>query len=77
MQFDWKKDWPTKPGHYWFYGWRFGNKSRHPEVGLCFAFQGGSSLTIKMDSHLILRNEAIGIWKPAQLPTPPDGLLGT
>jgi hypothetical protein len=71
----WTKEWPTKPGHYWFYGYRFGNddgkeekKFYLVEVWLC----GKKDLAHVGNGHFWYVSEGHdGLWQPVKFPIPP------
>ena len=69
----WTDKWPTKPGSYWFYGWRFGNKERNPELSYVEIRQAQNCLIGVTRGHFLYPEEgAIGLWKPCELPQLPN-----
>jgi hypothetical protein len=47
MKEQWTDIWPTKEGTYWFYGFRFGDRSHEPLV------KGGKPFIDKPELHLV------------------------
>jgi hypothetical protein len=66
----WTKEWPTKPGHYWFYGKRF--EDMDPEMYLVKVWKLSDGFAYICESSFMYRSEGTdGWWMPAQLPEPP------
>lgn len=77
LEWDWKEDvwsdkWPTKPGHYWFYGWPFG-KSGDLQVKLMSAeaYKGGNAIMVVAEGAFLYRSQAHGMFAPAYVPREP------
>lgn len=71
---NWTKDFPTKMGHYWFYGWldRLGRSlGENPKLYLVERFETYSVAR----GQLIFKSDLTGIWKPAVLPEEPVSTL--
>jgi len=76
---DWTEDWPTEPGHYWFYGWCFrpwgSVRVRPPEWHFVRVSRTANSLAFVTDGHFLYKSEGgEGLWMPAMLPEPPTQL---
>lgn len=68
----WQRQWPDKPGTYWFYGWEFGIRSNHPpELRLVRVFQAKDAPIYVSERHIMSREEMVGLWMPASLPETP------
>lgn len=75
MKLKWTKTWPKKPGHYWFYGYRFRKEpDDKPEMNLVeVAFSGNNIPMYITKGHFLYKNEgAEGLWATAILPEPPN-----
>ena len=69
---NWTTEWPTRPGHYWLYGWRFRDRGKparfhHVEVqklqrGLVYLTNGYCLYKVQ---------GAGGIWQPVEFPELP------
>lgn len=77
----WTKDWPEEAGDYWFYGWRFGDKSdlhggkqNPPELSHVEVRKtGNNKFMFVTRGHFLYKEEgAIGIFAKIDLPTIPD-----
>lgn len=73
---EWVKDWPTEPGHYWFYGWcsKPLHRDYEPEMILV---KVSATATVNVFAYVgngqfIYRNDGVGVWKKATLPEPPS-----
>ena len=78
---EWAKEWPTEPGYYWFYGWRFkawgGTRSRPPELHFVRARRTANSIALVTNGHFLYKAEGgEGLWMPARVPEPPEQLKG-
>jgi hypothetical protein len=79
---EWTKEWPKEKGEFWFYGWahrRYDVESMlycEPEISLVkvrgTAIEG--SFAYIAGSHFIYEKQAIGVWKPAELPEVPENI---
>jgi hypothetical protein len=70
---DWSSAWPTEPGHYWFYGYRFGNHRKHgPKLWMVQArkFFPGDPITFWPDDGTMMAviDEPEGVWQ--RIPDP-------
>lgn len=73
---DWSEDWPTEPGHYWFYGWCFrawGDvRVNLPKWHFVRVRRTANSLAFVTNGHFLYKSEgAEGLWQAAMLPEPP------
>jgi len=70
----WTEEWPTKPGRYWFFGWRtaHGNYDMDPKLMSVYARRAGGErpwLVFVADGHFFWEREgARGAWVPADVP---------
>ena len=75
----WMTKWPTKPGSYWFYGWRFGYSEHDPAPELSFVevwLDGAKNLAYVTRGHFFYKSEgAMGFWAPVDIPTLPENEL--
>lgn len=73
---EWKKEWPTRPGHYWFYGWRFSrfDRKEKPELSLVVVRISGNKKPMYIThGHFMYREEgAEGLWQEVDLPKFPS-----
>lgn len=77
----WSHDWPTEPGLFWFYGWRFGRGrefgGHKEEPELCLVEIGETAVKgvfmYVTHGHFLYREEgATGLWQKTILPELPD-----
>jgi hypothetical protein len=74
----WTWDWPTEPGEYWFYGWRWGpgglNGTKPAEMCLVKArLSATGSVFYVTNGHFLHKAEgAKGKWRKANVPSPPS-----
>lgn len=73
----WSKEFPTKPGIYWFYGYRYGKISCgrpcSPKLLLVTASQGGNSMMFVAEGAFMHESETeCAHFKKADLPELPD-----
>lgn len=60
---DQRVDWPTKPGYYWFYGYRYGKFDGNgeicaePELVLCNAIKCANGFMITGDGQFLYKSE--------------------
>lgn len=58
----WTKEWPKKPGMYWFYGYVFGKIScgspSEPVLSLVTVNKTGTGCAYVMDGHFLYENQA-------------------
>jgi len=81
---DWLVPWPEKEGHYWFHGWLYGDDGiAAPETYLVQALRpitSGGKKSKKViyitEGDLLYAHEACGVWRPLELPVPPQELKG-
>lgn len=73
MEKSWTREWPTKEGIYWFYGYDFGKRDNaKPKHVLIEVHNGGNSLVIVGGGHFWYKSEGADGWfMPAILPEPP------
>lgn len=70
-QSKWTKEWPNKPGWYWFYGHKYG-EDNDPEYGMVRVFQGSNSLIHTIDSQFMFKSEGHdGVFMIVEPPSPP------
>jgi len=74
---DWQKEWPTEPGSWWFYGYRFGNKvfpwkeNEKRELCLVEVRKVSNGIILVTHGHFLDKREADGVWQKAILPELP------
>jgi hypothetical protein len=76
----WTKDWPTKPGLYWFFGWlsEFAIRNdREPRLEIVKAMEAGPPekqwMSFVSNGGFVYKSEgAKGFFKPMDLPELPD-----
>lgn len=71
----WTKEWPTKEGLYWFYGYRYGKISCgtpcESELGLISVRKIANGMIYILDGQFVFENETEEAhFKPAELPLP-------
>lgn len=75
---EWTTEWPTEPGTYWFYGYRYGYDGRLPnlnfvEIRSLQNSHGGWSLVgITRGAFMYKQEGHDGLWLPAELPPLPS-----
>ena len=76
---EWKKEWPTKPGWYWFYGWPFGRdryfKDDPPRLCMVSVHINiiNNRITYVRDGQFFYKEEcAVGLFKKAEVPDLPN-----
>ncbi len=70
----WQDEWPTEPGMWWFYGWRFGKErigGKNEEPELCLVEVHGTALMYATHGHFLHEESAVGKWQKALLPELP------
>jgi hypothetical protein len=80
MSKKWSKNFPTKAGNYWFYGWRFGKsmdlftkKPEKPELSFVEVHQVMNGLLFVTRGHCLEKSEGTeGLWCKAILPELPE-----
>lgn len=74
----WTKEWPTKPGMYWFYGFRFGKteSDQNPKLFFAQAFRtSNNKIAIIVDRQFVYMAEgAKGFWAKVDAPSIPEWL---
>lgn len=70
----WTFEWPTEPGHYWFYG-RETPYALKDEMQLVEARWSANGYLVVGSITILDQERACGMWQPAELPEPPDHLL--
>lgn len=75
----WQDEWPTEPGMWWLYGWRFKKfplrKKEKPELFLVEVRKTQNSLVAITMGHFLFKEEgAEGKWSKATLPPLPKGV---
>jgi len=80
-QSKWTNEWPTVPGSYWFFGWRFGDRDTDPELSYVEVADGGVSaqtqtkvLAFITRGHFLYRTSAVGFWQLCDMPELPQHL---
>ncbi|MCK9558588.1 MAG: hypothetical protein M0R50_11185 [Candidatus Cloacimonetes bacterium] len=76
----WSKEWPTKPGRYWLYGWTSNyiksKRKKKPELMYVDVYEIGiekTSLAFICKGGLIYKRDgADGLWAPIDLPELPS-----
>jgi len=73
---EWSKEWPTKEGTYWFYGYRYGRISCgfkcDPEYCFVRVFKAANGLMFKADGQFLYKSETEEAhFKKYKFPTPP------
>jgi hypothetical protein len=65
--------WPTEPGYYWFYGWKFGQFDKNPKYHSVEAvLDGGGKLMVVGDGHFWHKEHGMcGLFAHAEQPEPP------
>jgi hypothetical protein len=73
----WTKEWPTKSGVYWFYGWPFGDKNYPAELNLVrvIEFGNGPNGIIREGAFWYKSEGGIGLFCKAELPESPNKQL--
>lgn len=75
MRTQWKTEWPTEPGLYWFYGFPYGLRERDAKIDLSLVRavkNGQGSITCIREGHFFYKSEgAIGKFIPVELPELP------
>lgn len=68
---EWSKEWPSKPGWYWFYGQQF--KGEENELKAVEVFISGSNKpVVSAGSHFIFKSEVGDCrWLPIEKPSLP------
>lgn len=79
MNSNWTKDWPTKAGTYWFYGWAFMLKRRregNPRLSLVRVRASAKPdvMVCIGEGNFFYEAESDGVWLPATLPELPAEL---
>lgn len=74
---DWSEEWPTEPGRYWFYGYKWkpftSDMDKPPEMFLVKVRDGGNGVMRVTDGHFLYKAEGgRGLWTPAVLPEIPE-----
>mgnify|MGYP001590491584 CR=1 FL=1 len=70
----WTDEWPTEPGYYWFYGWKYGKTFAAIDKPIVVTFRNTSNGFRCDDSSM--EDEAVGMWQriaPPAVPTPDQG----
>lgn len=71
----WTPEWPTKPGSYWFYGYRFCRFDEADKPELCFVqvrMSGNKKPMYVTHGHFMYKEGgASGLWQKAVLPELP------
>lgn len=75
---EWTKEWPSEPGKYWFYGYRYGRVSvgREQKKVMCLVGvnkNGSGGLMYVAEGSFMYKNETeCSLFTPAILPKPPE-----
>ena len=70
---EWTIEWPTEPGNYWFYGYRFRSRTSPPELNLVKARGVRNGVALIVEGSFMFREEgAYGVWIKANLPDLPS-----
>jgi len=70
----WTKEWPTKVGWFWFYGWKYGKDDYHPDPELCVVrtYMAANGLMHTIDGQFMYRSEGHdGVFQEMILPVLP------
>ena len=73
----WSKEFPTEPGYYWFYSYRYGKiscgRETEPELMLARVHKVSSGVIIVADGQHVFKSETeCAHFKKAELPELPD-----
>ena len=69
---EWTKDWPQKPGVYWFYGWPFKDRERPTKIHFVEVRKISNGMIYVTNGHFLYKTEgADGYWCEAYPPEPP------
>lgn len=72
---NWTKEWPTCPGHYWFYGWCFRSRHHGPELHFVKIRQIVNGIARVTNGHFLYKAEGgDGYWLLATVVALPDEL---
>lgn len=74
---EWSKEFPTKPGYYWFYSYRYGKVSigrdNEPELMLAEVIKISNGTLMKADGQMVFESEVEEArFKIAELPDLPN-----
>jgi len=71
---NWSSDLPSKPGHYWFYGWPFGDTSRDPEWNHIIVRKISNGVMVIREGHFWggSAEKAKGLFVLINFPEPPN-----
>jgi hypothetical protein len=67
----WVRELPTKKGSYWFYGWRFGDKEKEPELSYVEVRKIRNGFIYVLRGHFFDKSKAVGLWCECELPELP------
>lgn len=72
---EWKEEWPTVAGVYWFYGWEFKPFQEGMGPSLCFVEVRNTAVKGTMvyvtKGHFLYKEGAKGLWSEVDLPKLP------
>ena len=76
---EWNRKWPTKPGHYWFFGWPYGVTENFdktpvaPELNHVRVMRVSNGvLTVRDGSFWSQKEGGIGLFCKINIPAVPD-----
>ena len=69
---NWTTEWPTEPGHYWFYGWCFRDRDKPAKFHCVEVWKLQKGRAYVTDGHFLYKAEgAEGVWQPVEFPELP------
>jgi hypothetical protein len=74
----WTKEWPTKPGWYWFYGWPYGrvelfDEGIEPELNVVNVWKVANGLAyIRNGNFWYKEDKPVGLFCPMDVPELPS-----
>jgi len=70
---NWTSEWPTEPGHYWFYGWCFSDRDRPARFHYTTVGKTPRGVCYVADGYFLYKAEgAEGVWQEVQFPELPE-----
>ena len=72
---EWSLEWPTEPGHYWFYGWCFRDRKRDAELHFVKVSKISNGVCRVTKGYFLYKQEkGFGLWMKATLPLMPGSV---
>ena len=69
----WTTEWPTEPGWYWFFGFRFKSRDRPPELATVRVHKTMKGVARVGGASFMYRGEGDhGVWAKLDTPEPPS-----